>query len=88
MPFLAYVLSKVLSIYIFIVFINVILSWVVFSTRNETIQQVYRFTGQLVDPILQPIRNIMQPVSRNIGIDFSPMVLLFLLYILDRLLYI
>lgn len=88
MPFLVYVLSRLLDVYIFIVFVNVILSWIVFSIQNETIQQVYRFTGQVVDPVLQPIRNIMHPVSRNIGIDFSPMVLLFLLYFLNRLLYI
>lgn len=86
MPFLADVLSQALNIYMFIVFVNVILSWVVFSTQNEIIRQIYSFTGQLVDPILQPIRRVMQPMSRNIGIDFSPMVLLFLLYILSSLL--
>ncbi len=86
MTILIYVLSRVLKVYIFIVFINVILSWIVLSTRNDTLQRVYSFTGQLVDPILQPLRNAMQPVSRNIGIDFSPMVLLFLLYFLQQLL--
>ena len=85
MAFLATVLSLVLDVYIFIVFVNVILSWIVFSIQNDIIQQIYSFTGQLVDPILQPIRNLMQPVSRNIGIDFSPMVLLFLLYFLKQL---
>ncbi len=82
---LAIVLSLVLDVYIFIVLVNVILSWIVFSIQNDIIRQIYSFTGQLVDPILQPIRSIMQPVSRNIGIDFSPMVLLFLLYFLKQL---
>ena len=86
MPLLIYVLNRVLNVYIFIVFINVILSWIVLSTRNDTLKRVYLFTGQLVDPILQPLRNAMQPLSRNIGIDFSPMVLLFLLYFLQQLL--
>lgn len=85
MAFLATVLSLVLDVYIFIVFVNVILSWIVFSIQNDIIRQIYSLTGQLVDPILQPIRNLMQPVSRNIGIDFSPMVLLFLLYFLKQL---
>lgn len=86
MALLVYVLNRVLNVYIFIVFINVILSWIVLSTRNDTLKRVYLFTGQLVDPILQPLRNAMQPLSRNIGIDFSPMVLLFLLYFLQQLL--
>ncbi len=85
MAFLVYVLSLVLDVYIFIVFVNVILSWIVFGIQNDIIRQIYSFTGQLVDPILQPIRKLMQPVSRNIGVDFSPMVLLFLLYFLKQL---
>ena len=88
MAFLVAVLSLVLNVYIFIVFVNVILSWIVLSTRNDTLQRVYSLTGQFVDPVLQPLRNLMQPVSRNIGIDFSPMVLLFLLYFLKELLII
>lgn len=83
---LAIILSLLLDVYIFIVFVNVILSWIAFSTQNTTIRRIYRMTGQLVDPVLQPLRNIMQPMSRNIGIDFSPMVLLFGLYIINRLL--
>ncbi len=88
MAMLAFILNRVLGVYIFIVFVNVILSWIVFSVQNDAIRSIYRFTGQLVDPVLQPIRSLMQPMSRNIGIDFSPMVLLFLLYILQRLLYV
>ncbi len=86
MNILAVILSRLIDAYILIVFVNVILSWVALSTQNTTIRQIYRMTGQFVDPVLQPIRNIMQPMSRNIGIDFSPMVLLFGLYIINQLL--
>lgn len=83
---LADILSLLINAYILIVFVNVILSWVALSTQNSTIRQIYRMTSQFVDPVLQPLRNIMQPMSRNIGIDFSPMVLLFGLYIIHQLL--
>ena len=83
---LAEILSLLIDAYILIVFVNVILSWVAAGTQNSSIRQIYRVTGQLVDPVLQPLRNIMQPMSRNIGIDFSPMVLLFGLYIINQLL--
>ena len=86
MKILAEILSLLINAYILIVFVNVILSWVALSTQNTTIRQIYRMTGQFVDPVLQPLRNIMQPMSRNIGIDFSPMVLLFGLYIINQLL--
>ena len=69
-----------------IVFVNVFLSWIVFGTQNLTVRRIYVLTNQIVDPVLQPIRNVLQPMSRNIGIDFSPMVLLFLLYILTSIL--
>lgn len=86
MEILAFILSRLLDVYILIVFVNVILSWIAFSIQNSTIRRIYWMTGQFVDPVLQPLRNIMQPMSRNIGIDFSPMVLLFGLYIISELL--
>lgn len=63
---------------------NVLLSWLVHSTQNITVHQIYRFTGQFVDPLLQPIRKLLNPMSRNIGIDFSPIVLIVLLNILNK----
>ncbi len=86
MPMLAEILSRLLEIYMLIVFVNVFLSWIVFGTQNLTVRRIYVLTSQIVDPVLQPIRSVLQPISRNIGIDFSPMVLLFLLYILTNIL--
>lgn len=86
MQFLAYLLSRLLDIYILIIFVNVFLSWIVFSTKNETVRRIYYLTGQLVDPVLQPIRNVLQPMSRNIGIDFSPIVLIFVILLLNGML--
>ncbi len=86
MDLLAFIISRLLRVYMLIVFINVFLSWIVFGTQNLTVRRIYVLTSQIVDPVLQPIRNVLQPMSRNIGIDFSPMVLLFLLYILTSIL--
>ncbi|MCY4404368.1 MAG: YggT family protein [Candidatus Poribacteria bacterium] len=86
MSSLAQLLSYLLEIYTLIILANVFLSWIVFSTQNETIRRIYYLTGQLVDPVLQPIRNVLQPMSRNIGIDFSPIVLIFFIILLNRML--
>lgn len=79
---LAYYLSEALNLYSLIVLVNVLLSWVVFGTQNLTVRQIYLMTGKLVDPVLQPIRNLLYPMTRNLGIDFSPIVLLVLLQVL------
>ncbi len=87
MPYLAYLLSKVLDLYSLIVLVNVLLSWVVFGTQNLTVRRIYLMTGKIVDPLLQPIRNLLYPMTRNLGIDFSPIILLVLLQVLRSLLY-
>lgn len=80
-------IAQLLEIYTLVVFANAVLSWFVFGTQNSVIRQIYWFTGRLVDPALRPIRNLLEPVSRNFGIDISPFVLIILLQILTRYLW-
>ena len=82
MDLLAELLKQLINIYMLVIILNVILSWVVFGTQNLVIRRIYLVTGQFVDPLLQPIRTFMNPMTRNIGIDFSPIVLIVLLSIL------
>jgi uncharacterized protein YggT (Ycf19 family) len=86
MEFLADLFSYLIYFYTPVVFVYVFLSWIVSSTQNQTVRRIYWISGQIVDPVLQPIRSVLQPLSRNIGIDFSPIVLLILLHVLDRML--
>ncbi|RKU06887.1 hypothetical protein C6501_18150 [Candidatus Poribacteria bacterium] len=87
MPYLAYLLREALNLYSLIVLVNVLLSWVVFGTQNLTVRRIYLMTGKIVDPLLQPIRNLFYPMTRNLGIDFSPIILLILLQVLRSWLY-
>ena len=57
--------------------LRVLLSWVNVSAGGLSCW-VYRLT----EPILAPLRRVIPPVG---GLDFSPMVALFLLEILHRL---
>ena len=84
---LARLLARLLEIYTLIVFANALLSWFVFGTQNAVIRQIYAFTSRIVDPVLSPIRNALQPVSRNFGLDISPFILIILLQILARMLW-
>ena len=82
---LAVIVSEVIRIYTLIVLANVILSWFVNSSRDMRIRKIYWATGQLVDPMLDPIRRLLSPMTRNFGIDISPIVLIVFLQIVVRL---
>lgn len=80
------ILRQLLEIYMIFVFVNAILSWFVFGTRNITVRRIYWWTGKVVDPVLNPIRRMLEPVTRNFGIDISPFILLMFLHILVQML--
>ena len=86
MALLAWMLHQLIEIYMFVIIANAILSWFVYGTQNSTIKQIYWWTSRLVDPALTPIRRALGPMTRNLGIDISPFILIFLLMILNRLL--
>jgi len=86
MDVLARMLITLLNIYIIVVLANAILSWFVFGTQNSVVRQIYWWTSQIVDPVLNPIRRVLNPMTQNIGIDISPFVLILLLQILTRML--
>ena len=84
---LAWFISELLEIYTIVVFANAILSWFVAGTQNAIVRQLYWWTSRLVDPVLNPIRNVLGPVTRNFGIDISPFVLILLLQFLARVIW-
>ena len=86
MDLLAWILRQLIEIYMFIIIANAILSWFVFGTQNSAIKQIYWMTSRVVEPALSPIRRALGPMSRNLGIDISPFILILLLMILNRML--
>ena len=82
MNLFAWFISELLEIYTIVVFANAILSWFVSGTQNSVVRQLYWWTSRLVDPVLNPIRNVLGPVTRNFGIDISPFVLILFLQFL------
>ena len=59
---------------------RVIISWIQPSPSNQILRQLIRFTYQVTEPILAPIRRLLP--TTNIGIDFSPIVAIFALSII------
>lgn len=75
--FLIDLINLVFTLLWLLVLAHVIVSWVL-----NPWHEVRRFIDSIVDPMLAPIRRVM---PQTVGIDFSPLVLLILLNIVQRL---
>ena len=81
-------IDSVINIYIWLIIINVILSWLVsfniLNTQNRFVFAILNATHQLTDPVLNKIRKFIP----NLGsIDISPVVLILLLIFIRNLLF-
>lgn len=90
MDALIWLILTVLRIYVYIIFAEVILSLLitfnVINPYNRFVTMVRTFTYALTEPALRPIRGVLQRFLPNMGgIDISPMILLLLIYFLQRL---
>ncbi len=76
---IAKILHVIIEILIVLVFIHAIGSWIPQIRESR----FYEVLDSIVDPLLRPIRQVLPTAG---GIDFSPMVLIFILILIDRLL--
>lgn len=84
------VIYTVLYLYMWIVIINVIMSWLIsfeiINTQNQVVAGISNFLYNVTEPCLQPIRRIIPTLG---GLDFSPLILVLILYffqlMLDRI---
>ena len=80
--------DSVINIYIWLIIINAILSWLVafniLNTQNRFVFAILNATHQLTDPVLNKIRRFIP----NLGsIDISPVVLILLLIFIRNLFF-
>ena len=73
---LAQILDTVILTYIWVVIISIALSWVNADPYNP----IVRFLRRVTEPVLYRIRRYIPVLG---GIDFSPFVLILILYFLD-----
>ncbi|HEY2708256.1 MAG TPA: YggT family protein [Caulobacteraceae bacterium] len=71
------ILNALLTIAVWLVIADVIVSWLVqfdvINMRNRVIRNVVNFLDAITHPILRPLRRIIPPLG---GIDISPMLLI------------
>ena len=81
---IAHILLQVLM---WIIIIQAILSWLVVfnvvNTRNDFVRGFFNALERITAPLYRPIRRFLPDFG---GIDFSPIVVLLIIIVLDRLL--
>jgi YggT family protein len=75
----AHLLKTILYIYLFIIIVQVIISWINPDAYNSITMIMY----QLSEPILRPVRQIIPSAG---GFDFSPLIILVIINLLMILL--
>ena len=81
-------LDSVITIYLWIIIINAILSWLVafniLNTQNKFVFSVLDVTYKLTDPALNKIRRFIPTFG---SIDISPVVLILILMFLRNIIF-
>jgi YggT family protein len=75
----------ILQIYVWVLIAAAVLSWLVafnvVNSHNSFVRSVGEFLYRVTEPVLAPIRNVLPSFG---GIDLSPMVLILLIFFLQR----
>ncbi|MBI1864297.1 MAG: YggT family protein [Nitrospirae bacterium] len=77
MSALAQVLDMALTVYMWIVIVRALISWV----NPDPYNPIVRFLVAATEPVLRPIRRLV-PTYR-IGIDLSPLIVILAIYFLN-----
>ena len=86
MIYLLQIVQFVLTVVWWIIIVQAILSWLiafnVINTSNNAVRQIWMALEKMTDPIYRPIRRVLPDFG---VLDLSPLVVLLLVGLLDRL---
>jgi YggT family protein len=78
-----YLINVVTTLVIIQFVMSLLMSFNVINTRNDLVVAIFRGLNALLEPLLGPIRRMMPQTG---AIDFSPLVLIMILKLLEILL--
>lgn len=76
-------INIIFNVLYYAIIIEVILSWVYANRTNQYIELLHKVTN----PLLQPARKIQDRYFNNMMIDFSPIIALFIIIILKKIVF-
>lgn len=81
---IASVLSLILTLFQLLILARVLLSWFPQLAYNSdpTVRQIIRVIYDLTEPVLAPIRQLMPQGSM---VDFSPLIVLLIIYVIQNM---
>lgn len=86
MIYILQIVQFALSVIWWIIIVQAILSWLiafnVINTSNNAVRQIYMALERMTDPLYRPIRRVLPDFG---ALDLSPLVVLLLVGLLDRL---
>lgn len=81
-------IDAVVNIFLLILLVSIVLTWLIHfgivNPRQRLVQIIGEITYRITEPLLAPIRRFMPNLG---GIDLSPIVLILLIYFLRDLLF-
>ena len=82
------VIVMLLNLYIWLLIAAAVLSWLVafnvVNTRNQFVGMLGDFLYRITEPVLRPIRNMMPSLG---GIDVSPVILILIIILIEKVIY-
>ncbi|OUX16938.1 MAG: hypothetical protein CBE11_00770 [Rickettsiales bacterium TMED251] len=81
-------ISQLIEIFIWLLIIQAILSWLItfgiINTSSNFVNLIGNFLYKITEPLLRPIRNILPELG---GVDISPLIVIILLIFFRNLLF-
>jgi len=82
----AHYVNSLFLVYIILIFIRVLLSWIPRMPYNPVLRAVVDFVHQVTDPYLNLFRRFLPPLGGGgMAIDISPIIAIFVLLIAQRI---
>jgi YggT family protein len=82
------VIKIVLELYVWILIAAAVLSWLVafnvVNVRNQFVATIGDFLYRITEPLLRPIRNMLPSLG---GLDISPVILILIIILIQRLIF-
>ena len=83
---IAEILNFLLDIYMIIVVVSALVTWLiafeVISTTNQQTANLVTLLNRLTEPVYKPLRKYIQPIG---GVDVTPIVVIIIIFILQKL---
>ena len=79
------VVQIALNLYVYALIISAVMSWLiafnVLNVRNDFVRGIMNFLYQITEPVLRPIRQRLPSMG---GLDISPIILILIIYFIQR----